>query len=145
MPIVPRRTRMVTKPQRRVSFKLLKVFLIWRPRGSARPLVVGKPAALFVVVGDDEPRFRAVNTSWPIFLVLVKMGIENAMVVVVENVFNDLVEKREREDVEGCLFKETRQKSGEEHRLGRGCHGVGKTVMRKIIVWRNWRIGRAHV
>ncbi len=61
------------------------------------------------------------------------------VVVVVENVFNDLVEKREREDVEGCLFKETRQKSGEEHRLGRGCHGVGKTVMRKIIVWRNWR------
>ena len=41
--------------------------------------------------------------------------------------------------MEGCLFKETRQKSGEEHRLGRGCHGVGKTVMRKIIVWRNWR------
>ncbi|KAJ6882053.1 hypothetical protein NC651_028610 [Populus alba x Populus x berolinensis] len=50
MPIVPRRTRMVTKPQRIVILMLLNVLLICLPRENivrALPLavVVGKPPA----------------------------------------------------------------------------------------------------
>jgi hypothetical protein len=58
---------MVTKPQWIVSFRLLKVLLICLPRDAVvRPLVV--VVVVIVLVGRpvDEPRFRAVNASWPI-------------------------------------------------------------------------------
>jgi len=50
-PMVPRRTRMVTKPHRIVILMLLKVFWIWRPRGSpvARPRALEVGKALLVL------------------------------------------------------------------------------------------------
>lgn len=67
-PIVPRRTRMVTNPQRMVILMLLRVLAIWRPRGVRRvaavAMVVGRvapPVAVAMVV----ERFWAVKLSRP--------------------------------------------------------------------------------
>lgn len=65
-PMVPRRTRMVTKPQRMVILRLLKVFWIWRPRGrpELRRVVVGRVAAA-AAPPAVLPLFT-LKPSWPI-------------------------------------------------------------------------------